>query len=70
MIESITEYAYSCTPIFKDMTPIQSMTVYIRAKDRREADFLFERYAHKFFDLDLRRSVQTFSGYQIVEDEV
>lgn len=70
MIKPIIEYAFSCTPMFKDKTPIQSMTVYIRAETRGEADLLFDQHAHKFFDLDMRRSVQMFSGYQIVEDEV
>ncbi len=68
MIKPINEYAYSCTPMFKDKTPIQSMTVYIRAETRSEADILFDQHAHKFFDLDMRRSVQIHSGYIRTEE--
>ena len=69
-IEPINAYSYTCTPMRHESCPIRSMVVTIYAKNREEADELFDRHAHQFFDQDLNRMVTTLGGgYRGIKDE-
>lgn len=60
LLEEVTAYEYTCKPM--GSFPIRSMVVTIYAKTKDEADELFSRYAHQFFDQDITRSVREFGG--------
>ena len=66
-VEEITAYEYTCRPM--GSFPIRSMVVTIYAKNREEADEIFDRHAHQFFDQDITRSTQEFGGgYRQVDE--
>lgn len=67
-IEIITHFEYACTPMFDKSFPIRGMVVHIIARNREEADELFHRHAHQFFDNDLNLVVtESRHGYRQVD---
>ena len=64
MIEEISAFVFYCTPWDKSY-PIRSIEVIIYAKDREEADLLFNRHGYKFFEQNLNMSVRVIrQGYR------
>lgn len=68
-IEPIEKWEFHCTP--KDRSyAIRSMTVYIYAKTREDAQIILMAQSHKFFDQDLDIvSTKKYSGYRQVVNE-
>lgn len=69
MIEEISAFVFYCTPTFPrgigSDKPIRSMEIIIYAKDREEADMIFNHQAYKFFEQDLTISVRVMAqGYR------
>lgn len=57
-IEEITHFEFTYTPMFDGTTNIRYVTVNVYAKDRKEAELVAHNEAWKFFNLDLRCSVE------------
>ena len=68
-VEEVTAFEYTCTPMFRESFPIRSCVMTIYARNRAEADELFYRHNHQFFDQDINVSVREFGGgyRQVVE---
>ena len=54
-IESVIMFEYICVPMNRDAPnhELRSMSVFIYAKDKDDAERIFMSQAHKFFDQDL-----------------
>ena len=65
-VEEVTAYEYTCRPM--GQFPIRSMVVTIYARNRDEAEKIFDQHAHQFFDQDMNRSCREFGGgYRLVK---
>ena len=64
MIEEITRFAFHYKP-WDRTSKIRMVTVYIDARNRKEAELINIENSYKFFDLDCTVEVQElFDGYK------
>lgn len=64
MIEPVVAYKYFCTPMFS--FPIRSCEMIIYAKNKEEADDLFLKHSHDFFNQDINMAVSVVAtGYRM-----
>ena len=70
-VEPIEKWEFHCTPSDRSCA-IRSMTVYIYAKNKEDAQKILMSESHKFFDQSLNIiSTKKYSGYrQVVNEEV
>ncbi len=65
-LEEISAWEIHCSP-FHNETKIRSVVVIIYAKDKAEAEDIFMKEAHKFFDQDMNVLYrETVKGYRQV----
>jgi len=64
-IEPVVMFKYVCTPMNRSNYELRSMTIIIYAKDKDNAEKIFMKKAHKFFDQDLHVvKTQLYKGFR------